>query len=67
MSKSDETLRHLNEFRALIEETIHVEVLFRQHLKKKKPENLDELISHSVSYQRFLEHMITDVLDDITL
>lgn len=71
MDKREKTLKHLKEFRALIEEKIHTEVIFRDYLRKKKPVDLDVLIADSVSYQRFLETMVTDVIseviDDITL
>lgn len=67
MEKSEKTLMHLRQFSLLIVETIHVEKLFRDHLKKKKPVDLDELLSDSVSYQRFLERMKKEIFDDITL
>lgn len=71
MDKRAKTLKHLKEFRALLEEKIHTEIIFREHLKWKKPTDLDVLIADSVSYQRFLETMMTgvidEVIDDITL
>lgn len=67
MSKSHETLQHLNQFRGLIEATIQVEVLFRQRLKKDKHTNMEGLLIQSLSYQRFLERMMNDVFEDITL
>lgn len=67
MEKSQETLRHLMQFKNLIEENIHVESMFREHLKKKNPANLDELLVQSKSYQVFLERMLSDVFEDITL
>lgn len=65
MDKRAKTLRHLKEFRLLIEEKIHTEVIFREYLRKKKPTDLDDLIADSISYQRFLEHMVTDVIDEV--
>ena len=65
MDKRAKTLRHLKEFRALIEEKIHTEVIFRAHLRKKKPTDLNDLLADSVSYQRFLEHMMKDVIDEV--
>ena len=67
MKENEKTLVHLRQFRLLIEENIHIERVFREHLKKKKPVDLDELLSNSVSYQRFLERMLEDVFQDITL
>lgn len=67
MEKSQETLRHLKQFKNLIKENIHVEGMFREHLIKKNPANLDELLSQSKSYQVFLERMLSDVFQDITL
>lgn len=67
MEKSEETQRHLRQFKALIKENIHVESMFREHLKKKKPSNLIELLVQSHSYQVFLERMLKDVFNDITL
>lgn len=67
MEKSQETLRHLKQFKSLIEENIHVESMFREHLIKKNPANLDELLVQSKSYQVFLERMLSDVFQDITL
>ena len=67
MDRKADTLMHLRQFKALIEETIHVEIMFRQHLRKKRPVNCDDLISQSKSYQVFLERMIEDVFNDTTL
>lgn len=67
MVNSQETLRHLKQFKNLIEENIHVESMFREHLIKKNPANLDELLLQSKSYQVFLERMLSDVFQDITL
>ena len=67
MSTKDETLMHLQQFKGLIEATIEVEALYRERLYKRKPVNLDEMLYKSLSYQRFLERMINDVFDDITL
>lgn len=67
MDKKVETLKHLKQFKSLIEENIHVEILYRKHLKKKNPINVDELICESKSYQVFLERMLRDVFEDITL
>ncbi len=71
MEERARTLKHLKVFRALIEEKIHTEVMFREHLKKKKPTDLGMLLADSMSYQRFLEDMVTEVvsvvIDDISL
>lgn len=67
MKKNEQTLQHLSRFRLLILEQIYLEGLYRENLWKKRPKNLSQLLIDSYSYQRFLQKLLQDVFDDITL
>lgn len=67
MKKDEQTLLHLRKFRLLIEENIYVEKLYQSHLIKAKPQDFGKLLLQSYDYQGFLEKMLVDVFDDITL
>lgn len=67
MKKDAETLLHLRKFRLLLKENIYVEKLYRQHLIKTKPQDFEKLLLQSINYQDFIERMLKDVFEDITL
>lgn len=55
---------NLRKLRIELEASIQGEQRLREHWMKCKPDDLDNRLKQSLSYQLFLERMINEVLDE---